>query len=146
MNMNIAPHEGEKMDAEDEVMLDINTTPLIDVMLVLLIMLIITIPMQTHAVKLDMPDANRSLLEEPPPVVTVEVDFDGTVIWDGRMLADREALEERLRKVARSTANMELHIRPNRLAEYEHVATVLATAQRVGIAKIGIVGNEQYMP
>lgn len=136
----------EAHDDEDEVMLDVNTTPLIDVMLVLLIMLIVTIPMQTHAVKLDMPDSSATGLDEPPPVVTVEVDFDGTVIWDGDMLADREALERRLRTVANTTVNMELHIRPNRLVEYGHVAMVLATAQRVGVTKIGIVGNEQYMP
>lgn len=146
MLMNVILNVDKSRDPEDEVMLDINTTPLIDVMLVLLIMLIVTIPMQTHAVKLDMPDADASALNEPPPVVTVEVDFDGTVLWDGKMLPDREALEERLETVARSTVNMELHIRPNRLVEYGHVAMVLATAQRVGVTKIGIVGNEQFMP
>lgn len=143
---NMLHDEPGKQSDEDDVMLDVNTTPLIDVMLVLLIMLIVTIPMQTHAVKLDMPDTTALGLDEPPPVVTVEVDFDGTVIWDGNMLADRAALEERLEKVANTTVNMELHIRPNRLVEYGHVAMVLATAQRVGVTKIGIVGNEQYMP
>lgn len=146
MLMHHMLEETDEAHDEDEVMLDVNTTPLIDVMLVLLIMLIVTIPMQTHAVKLDMPDSSATGLDEPPPVVTVEVDFDGTVIWDGDLLADREALERRLQTVANTTVNMELHIRPNRLVEYGHVAMVLATAQRVGVTKIGIVGNEQYMP
>lgn len=143
MSLNRNPMEA--LD-DDEVMLDINTTPLIDVMLVLLIMLIITIPIQTHAVKLDMPDVQAPPPADPPPVVTVQVDFDGTIIWDGSVLADRAELEEHLRQVALSPADTELHIRPNRLVEYEHVAGVLAMAQRLGVSKIGIVGNEQYMP
>jgi biopolymer transport protein ExbD len=131
---------------EYEVMIDINTTPLIDVLLVMLIMLIITIPIQTHAVKLDMPDVNAPSQSETPPVVTVEVDFDGTVIWEGTMVTTRADLGELMRNVALSSADTELHIRPNRLAEYEHVAKVLAVAQRAGVTKIGVVGNEQYMP
>lgn len=143
MSMKLGPAEAPD---EDEVMIDINTTPLIDVMLVVLIMLIITIPIQTHAVKLDMPDTNAPPQPKPPPVVTLEVDFDGTVIWDGTMVTKRADLQELMRNVALSSADTELHIRPNRLAEYEHVARVLAIAQRMGVTKIGIVGNEQYMP
>lgn len=132
--------------AEDEVLVDINTTPLIDVMLVLLIMLIVTIPVQTHAVKLDMPDVTAPAPAEPPPVINVEVDFDGTVIWNGKPLSGREALARRLRREARNPQAPEIHIRPNKLAEYQHVATLLAMAQRLGIRKIGIVGNERFMP
>jgi len=85
---------------DPDVMVDINTTPLIDVMLVLLIMLIITIPIQTHAVKLNMPVGTPPPPLVPPEVVTLEVDFDGTVIWNGRVVADRQELEARLRAAA----------------------------------------------
>src|SRR3982750_386250 len=84
---------------DPEVMIDINTTPLIDVMLVLIIMLIITIPIQTHAVKLNMPIGTPPPTV-PPEVITVEVDFDGTMIWNGQVLADRGELEARLRGAA----------------------------------------------
>src|SRR6266404_8280182 len=83
-----------------DVMVDINTTPLIDVMLVLLIMLIITIPIQTHAVKLNMPVANPPPQLQPPEVVQIDVDFDGTILWNGETIADRPALEAKLRNVA----------------------------------------------
>ena len=130
---------------DPEVMLDINTTPLIDVMLVLLIMLIITIPIQTHAVKLTMPLATPPPPPVPPVVVTVEVDFDGTVIWNGHVLPDRQALEEQLRAAADMPVQPELHLRPNRLVKYESVAMVLASAQRLGMTKIGLIGNEQFI-
>src|SRR5512147_3125487 len=86
--------------SEPEVMVDINTTPLIDVILVLLIMLIITIPIQTHAVKLNMPIGNPPPPAVPPEVVTIEVDFDGTYIWNGAVLPDRKDLELRLQSAA----------------------------------------------
>src|SRR6266511_4400835 len=95
MAMNVGSPE-----ADPDVMVDINTTPLIDVMLVLLIMLIITIPIQTHAVKLNMPVGNPPPPATPPEVVTIEVDFDGTLIWNGRVLQDRQELEQRLRAAA----------------------------------------------
>src|SRR2546425_11330879 len=84
-------------EADPDVMVDINTTPLIDVMLVLLIMLIITIPIQTHAVKLNMPVGNPPPPDVPPQVVTIEVDFDGTMVWNGEILRDRADLETHLR-------------------------------------------------
>lgn len=131
---------------DNEPMVDINTTPLIDVMLVLLIMLIITIPAQTHAVKLDMPVGNPPPPASPPPVVNVEIDFDGTILWDGTALADRAALEDHIRTAAQQPRQPEFHIRPDKLAEYKYVAEVLASAQRLGIRQIGIVGNEQFLP
>src|SRR5881396_1154192 len=87
-------------EADPDVMVDINTTPLIDVMLVLLIMLIITIPIQTHAVKLNMPVGNPPPPATPPEVVTIDVDFDGTVLWNGETVADRPTLEGRFRGAA----------------------------------------------
>lgn len=128
---------------ESEVMVDINTTPLIDVMLVLLIMLIITIPIQTHAVKLNMP-AGASPPTTPPPVVRIDVDFDGSVLWNGELLPDRPALEARLLAVAQQPDQPELHLRPNKLVKYEHVAAVMASAQRLGAKKLGLIGNEQF--
>src|ERR1041385_7632109 len=128
-----------------DVMVDINTTPLIDVMLVLLIMLIITIPIQTHAVKLNMPIGTPPPPPVPPEVVTIEVDFDGTLIWNGRVVPNRQELEERLRAAAETPVQPEVHLRPNKLVKYESVAMVMASAQRLGLKKIGLIGNEQFM-
>ena len=130
---------------DPDVMVDINTTPLIDVMLVLLIMLIITIPIQTHAVKLNMPIGTPPPPLVPPEVVTIEVDFDGTVIWNGRVVPDRQELEERLRAAAEMPDQPEVHLRPNKLVKYESVAMVMASAQRLGLKKIGLIGNEQFL-
>jgi len=131
--------------SDPDVMVDINTTPLIDVMLVLLIMLIITIPIQTHAVKLNMPVGTPPPPLVPPEVVTIEVDFDGTLIWNGRVLPDRQELEARLRAAAEMPDQPEIHLRPNKLVKYESVAMVMASAQRLGMKKIGLIGNEQFM-
>jgi biopolymer transport protein ExbD len=131
--------------SDPDVMVDINTTPLIDVMLVLLIMLIITIPIQTHAVKLNMPVGIPPPPLVPPEVVTIEVDFDGTVIWNGRVVADRQELEARLRAAAETPVQPEVHLRPNKLVKYESVAMVMASAQRLGMKKIGLIGNEQFL-
>ena len=131
--------------SDPDLMLDINTTPLIDVMLVLLIMLIITIPIQTHAVKLNMPVGSPPPPTVPPEVVTIEVDFDGTLIWNGQVLPDRQALEEQLRAAADKPVQPEVHLRPNKLVKYESVAMVMASAQRLGMKKIGLIGNEQFI-
>ena len=140
MAMNLGKPEGD-----DAVMVDINTTPLIDVMLVLLIMLIITIPVQTHAVKLDMPQSNPPPVTVQPEVINLDIDFDGTVSWNGAVVPDRATLETYLRAAAQKDPQPEIHLKPNRLVKYSYVAMVLAEAQRLGVVKIGIVGNEQYM-
>jgi len=130
--------------ADPEPMMEINTTPLIDVMLVLLVMLIITIPIQTHAVKLNMPVGNPPPPTTPPEVVQIDVDFDGTVLWNGAVVSDRKQLEERLMLAVAQPVQPEIHLRPNKLVEYDSVATVMASAQRLGITKLGVVGNEQF--
>jgi len=130
---------------DDEVMVEINTTPLIDVMLVLLIMLIITIPIQTHAVKMNMPIGNPPPQVKQPSIVKLDVDFDGTVYWNGQALPDRPTLESKLNDIANQPDQPEVHLRPNKLVKYEHVAAVLASAQRLGVTKIGMVGNDQFM-
>jgi biopolymer transport protein ExbD len=129
---------------DDEPMMDINMTPLIDVMLVLLIMFIITIPVMTHAVKLDMPRASNAPSNAQPIVINLEIDFDGTVLWNGTPV-EIESLEGYFRREAANDPQPELHIRPSKRAKYDVVARVLASAQRNGMRKIGFVGNEQFM-
>lgn len=131
--------------SEHDPVVDINTTPLIDVMLVLLVMLIITIPVQTHAVKLDMPTGDPPPVTVVPEVVSVDVDFDGTIIWNGEPLPDRARLEAKLLAAANAPVQPELHLRPHKLVGYADVAGVLAAAQRLGLSKIGLVGNEQFV-
>ena len=130
---------------DPDVMVDINTTPLIDVMLVLLIMLIITIPIQLHSVNLNMPVGHPPPPVTPPVVIDVDVDFDGTVYWNGAIVADRPSLEGHLQAVAAQLDQPEVHLRPNKLATYKFVAEVLSSAQRIGVKKIGLVGNEQFV-
>ena len=142
MAMNIGTGGGAR---DPDMMIDINTTPLIDVMLVLIIMLIITIPIQTHAVKLNMPVGSPPPPTIPPEVVTIEVDFDGTLIWNGQVIPDRTELESRLRAAASLPVQPEVHLRPNKLVKYESVAMVMASAQRLGITKLGMIGNEQFI-
>ena len=140
MGMNVGTGGGN----EAEVMIDINTTPLIDVMLVLLVMLIITIPIQTHAVKLNMPVGNPPPPTEPPQVVKLDVDFDGLVYWNGEVV-DNAALEQRFKAASTQAVQPEFHLRPNKLVTYKYVAHVMASAQREGVTKIGLVGAEQFL-
>ena len=145
MGMNVGSGGG---DEDGDVMVDINTTPLIDVMLVLLIMFIITIPIQTHAVKMNMPVPNNAAPPpKPPEIVRIDVDFDGTIGWNGEVIqsGDRGAVEQRLQAIAAMPDQPEVHLRPNKLVTYKYVAMIMASAQRLGVTKIGIVGNEQFL-
>jgi biopolymer transport protein ExbD len=142
MAMNVGT--GGDGGGDPDVVVDINTTPLIDVMLVLLIMLIITIPVQTHAVKLDLPQGNPPPPPVPPQVVTIDVDFDGSISWNGDPVPDDANLDQRFISAANQPDQPEIHLRPNRLAPYKEVAHVLADAQRLGMTKLGIVGDEQF--
>ena len=139
MGMNIGPGK-----SDDEPMIEMNMTPLIDVMLVLIIMLIITIPIQNHAIKLNMPVGTPPPPKTAPVVVTIDVDFDGTVLWDNVVVPDRGQLEARLAQVAAQADQPEVHLRPNKLVAYKSVAAVMASAQRLGVTKIGMIGNEQF--
>lgn len=130
--------------SSDEVMIDINTTPLIDVMLVLIIMLIITIPIQTHAVKMNMPIAPSAAPPKPPEIVRIDIDFDGTIGWNG-VVVEKDELITRLAQVAQQPDQPEVHLRPNKLVTYKVVAMVMANAQRLGVTKIGLIGNEQFL-
>lgn len=132
---------------EDQPMMEINTTPLIDVMLVLLIYLIISLPPATHAVKLDMPRPTPSTaLDRPDPVVIdLEIDFDGSYYWNGTPVADLATLDGYFRQAAREEPQPELHVKPNRRVKYDYVALALASAQRNQLLRIGFVGQDQYL-
>jgi biopolymer transport protein ExbD len=130
--------------SEPEVMIEMNATPLIDVMMVLLIMLIITIPAQLHSVNLDMPAASQRQPKTEPVVVKVDVDARSVVQWNGKPLATRAELEAKLQDASTQQPQPELHIRAHAKAKYEAVAAVMAGAQRHGLSKLGIVGSEQF--
>ena len=129
---------------EPEVMMDINTTPLIDVMLVLLIMLIITIPAQLHSVNLDMPVNTTAPKKTDPVVIRIDVDAQSAVSWNGKAIASRAELAQKLTDAAAMQPQPELHIRSHGKAKYEAVMAVMAHAQRLGLTKLGIVGSEKF--
>jgi len=133
----------EMKRGEGEPMMEMNMTPLIDVMLVLITLLIITLPIQTHAVKLDMP-RGLSKGDFKPIVVNLTVDFDGTMLWNGSVV-DRATLDAYFLDAAEADPQPEIHLNPNKLAKYDIVAKVLADAQRLGVKKIGFTGLDQYM-
>lgn len=128
---------------EGEVMVEMNTTPLIDVMLVLLTLLIITLPIQTHAVKLDMPRPNQPPPPTDPVVVQLAIDFDGTISWNGTAV-NRDTMDSYFKDAATKDPQPEIHVSPDRLVSYDHVAEVLADAQRLGVTHIGFTGIDQY--
>jgi biopolymer transport protein ExbD len=142
MGMNVGTGGGS---GDPDVMIDINTTPLIDVMLVLLVMLIITLPIQLHSVNLNMPVGNPPPPLVKPEVLKIDIDNQGRIWWNGEVLPDRAALEERLTGASQQPVQPELHLRPDKAAKYEVVAAVLASAQRLGLTRIGIVGSEQFI-
>jgi biopolymer transport protein ExbD len=114
-------------------------------MLVLLVMLIITIPIQLHSVNLDLPAGNPPPPTREPVVHEVFIDFDGTVSWDGVALPNHAAVEAKLNEVAAAEDQPEVHIKPNKLVDYGAVAAVMASAQRLGVKKMGMIGNEQFI-
>lgn len=141
MGMNVGSPSG----GEPEVMVEMNTTPLIDVMLVLLIMLIITIPIQLHAVNLNLPVGTPPTQAEPPPKIQIDVDDKSKIFWQGEELADGAALELRMREVAALPVQPDIHLRPNKKARYETVAAILAATKNLGLTKIAVIGSEQFI-
>ena len=133
-------------NGEFETLMDLNTTPLIDVMLVLLVMLIITIPMQLHAIHLDLPLGKAPPPDRQPVAHNLAIDFDGTVYWDNQALADQAAVDAKMQAVgALPVADQpEVHIRTNKLAGYGVFAAVMASMQRHHVSKPALVGNEQF--
>lgn len=143
MSMNV-PSAGA-----EEPMCDVNTTPLIDVMLVLLVMLIVTLPTQNHAVILDMPVP----LKNPPPPpdtepIRIEIDFDGTIVYNGTIVPSIATLDSYFRQIAAaapdSSMQPEIHLSPNRRARYDVVANVMASAQRNRLVKMGFTNVAEF--
>jgi len=140
MSMSVGENDGDAI-------CDINTTPLIDVMLVLLIMLILTLPVMNHAVKLDMPNPNAP---PPPPqqvlpeVIDLEIYSDGTIVWDGNTVPDIKTLEGYFQTQAVKDPQPEIHLRPDRRARYDVVARVLAAAQRNKMKRIGFTNTAEF--
>jgi biopolymer transport protein ExbD len=142
MAMNVGSSSGS---GEPEVMMDINTTPLIDVMLVLLVMLIITIPIQLHSINLNMPVGNPPPSEIKPEVIKIDIDERSVVYWQGVPLTDRADLETKMQAASEQAVQPEIHVRPNRLAKYNTFAEVMVSANKRGLVKLGVIGSEQFI-
>jgi len=135
----------EALDADGpEVSSGMNITPLIDVLLVLLVMLIITIPIQLHSMNMELPVGLAPPPVTEPLVVKIDVDASSRIFWNGEPLANRASLEQRLVQAARQADQPEIHVQPERATAYDTVAAILASAQRLGLQKIGVVGLEAY--
>lgn len=132
MTMNSAPKQ-------EEVMLEVNMTPLIDVMLVLIIMFIITIPIQNDAVNINMPTQAQTMTDQPPEVVQISIQSDGGLVWNSERLQDSAELEQRLKLVAAKTEQDQVQIRPESQTAYKDLVMVMAAAQRLGVKNMGIV-------
>jgi biopolymer transport protein ExbD len=127
---------GMSTSASDGPMMEINTTPLIDVLLVLLIMLIITLPAMTHAIKINTPPGSTTA--EPPPTVEVAVDFDNVIVWNGSPVASYDELERKMQSAAKLRPQPHLTVRADKRSRYDALAHVLGIAQRNGLQQIGI--------
>jgi biopolymer transport protein ExbD len=134
MAMNI-PTE----DFDDKPMSEINTTPLVDVMLVMLIIFLITIPVITQSVKVDLPKAANIPTQTKPENINIAVDKEGNVYWNTMLIPTQDALLERLKAVAVQNPQPEVHVRGDRGTAYEHVGRVIVLAQRGGILKVGFI-------
>ncbi len=124
---------------DERAMSEINVTPLVDVMLVLLIIFLITIPVITQSVKVDLPKASNQATQTKPENINIAVDHDGNVYWNTALVPTQEALLERLKSVAVMVPQPEIHVRGDKLTKYEHVGRVMVLTQRAGIAKVGFI-------
>jgi biopolymer transport protein ExbD len=129
---------------DPDVMMDINTTPLIDVMLVLLVMLIITIPIQLHAVNLEMPVGVPPDNLVKPEKVQIDIDAQSVVYWQGLPVTAQE-LDQKMSLIAQQPVPPEIHLRPNKDCRYAVFANVLSTSKRKGLTKIAVIGSEQFV-
>jgi len=134
-----APGAPPAEEDEGRAMSDINTTPLVDVMLVLLIVFMITIPVITHTVPVELPKVHNVATETKPENVNLSVNKEGQVFWNQTLVPDTEALLERLKAVAVIQPQPEVHVRADQQTRYEHVGRVILTAQRAGIQKVGFI-------
>jgi biopolymer transport protein ExbD len=132
-------------NADPEPIMDINTTPLIDVMLVLLVMLIITIPIQLHAVNLNLPVANPPPADVKPEVVKIDIDGTSTLYWNGTPIEGHTDLLGKVRAAAALPVQPEVHVRPDKHAKYDRFVEVMVALNQAGLHKMGVVGSEQYI-
>lgn len=139
-----APFPRRASSASAAMLCEINTTPLIDVMLVLVVTLLISLPIMTHAVSMDLPRGTSS--GEPPEVIDLEIDSDGTIAWNGTALADLPQLESYLSAEAGKVPQPEIHLRPDRRARYDVVVKVLAASQRNHMQHVGMVNTSEFRP
>lgn len=145
MAMNLGPVGDGSGQGDPEPMMEINTTPLIDVMLVLLVMLIITIPIQLHSTDLNLPTGKPPPQVVEPQVVKIDIDANNVVYWQGVAVADRADLEARLTAAAAQPDQPEIHIRPDAKSRYNAFAEVMVSAQKLGLRKLGVIGGEQFL-
>ncbi|MDH5228337.1 MAG: biopolymer transporter ExbD [Gammaproteobacteria bacterium] len=132
-------HVSHDTDVEDKPMSEINTTPLVDVMLVMLIIFLITIPVITQSVKVDLPKAANIPTATKPENINIAVDKDGNVYWNTSLVPTQDALLDRLKSIAVLDPQPEIHVRGDRATAYEHVGRVMVLAQRAGIMKVGFI-------
>ena len=130
---------GTGMEDDDKPMSEINTTPLVDVMLVLLILFLITIPVITQSVKVDLPKAANIPTQTKPENINIAVDAEGNVFWNTAMVPSQDALLERIKQVAVMDPQPEIHVRGDRATAYEHIGRVIVICQRGGIQKVGFI-------
>ncbi len=137
MGMNVGSND------DDDVMLDVNMTPLIDVMLVLIIMFIITIPIPNNAININLPNGAPppQSNEKPPEIINLKLDAQGNIFWNDQPVENKQALENLLMTVAKKSEQDQIKLQPDRITEYKQVAMVMAMAQRLNITKIGIESN-----
>jgi len=126
-------------EEEERAMAEINVTPLVDVMLVLLIIFIITIPVITQSVKVELPKAANQATQTKPENINIAVDKEGNVYWNTALVPSQEALLDRLKSVAVMVPQPEIHVRGDRATKYEHVGRVVVLTQRAGIQKLGFI-------
>lgn len=144
MGTTSLPSKSADNNAAAEPMMEMNMTPMIDVMLVLIIMFITTLPIAQNAVNLAMPSDGCRGDCPKPEVVRIDVDFDGTLMWNGEVM-QRAQLEAKLDAIKSQVKQPEVQLYPHRLTSYKNVAAVLAAAQSRGVTSLGIIGNEQYL-
>jgi biopolymer transport protein ExbD len=135
MSMNVASGDG----SDEKPMSEINTTPLVDVMLVLLIIFLITVPVITQSVKVELPKAANIPTQTKPENVNIAVDKDGNVFWNTALVPTQDAMLDRLKTVAVMDPQPEIHVRGDRATAYEHIGRVMVLCQRAGIQKVGFI-------
>ncbi len=139
MGMNVG---NTSSSGEPEMMMEINTTPLIDVMLVLLVMLIITIPIQLHSVNLEMPVGAPPLIK--PEKILINIDAQSVVYWQGLPVTALE-LDEKMKAISQQPLQPVVQIRPDKTSQYAVFANVLSSSKRLGLTKIAVIGSEQFI-